>query len=69
MERAIALSLENVRTARGGPFAALVVRNESVIGEGVPRAARVEAGKQNKFLVLIGAHRSDLLRFAQIWFG
>ena len=34
MERAIALSLENVRTATGGPFAALVVRNGSVIGEG-----------------------------------
>jgi guanine deaminase len=34
MERAIALSLENVRAARGGPFAALIVRSGSVIGEG-----------------------------------
>jgi len=34
MRRAIALALENVRTARGGPFAALVAKNGSVIGEG-----------------------------------
>jgi len=34
MRRAIALALENVRTARGGPFAALVARHGSVIGEG-----------------------------------
>jgi tRNA(Arg) A34 adenosine deaminase TadA len=33
MERAIALSLENVRAGSGGPFAALVVRNGSVIAE------------------------------------
>jgi guanine deaminase len=34
MRRAIALSLENVTTGRGGPFAAVVVRGEEVIGEG-----------------------------------
>src|SRR5260370_25744708 len=34
MERAIALSLENVRAGSGGPFAALVVRSGSVIAEG-----------------------------------
>jgi len=34
MRRAIALALENIRTARGGPFAALVARHGSVIGEG-----------------------------------
>lgn len=34
MERAIALSLENIRAGSGGPFAALVVRNGSVIAEG-----------------------------------
>jgi len=34
MRRAIALALENVRTARGGPFAALVAKNGNVIGEG-----------------------------------
>ena len=34
MRTAIALALENVRTARGGPFAALVAKHGSVIGEG-----------------------------------
>jgi len=34
MRRAIALALENVRTARGGPFAALVAKHGNVIGEG-----------------------------------
>ena len=34
MRRAIALAIENVRTARGGPFAALVAKHGSVIGEG-----------------------------------
>jgi guanine deaminase len=34
MRRAIALALENVRSARGGPFAALVARDGNVIGEG-----------------------------------
>jgi guanine deaminase len=34
MCRAIALALENVRCARGGPFAALVAKDGNVIGEG-----------------------------------
>jgi len=34
MRRAIALALENVCTARGGPFAALVAKNGEVIAEG-----------------------------------
>ena len=34
MQRAIALSLENVRSGRGGPFGALVVRGESILGSG-----------------------------------
>jgi tRNA(Arg) A34 adenosine deaminase TadA len=34
MRRAIALALENVRTGRGGPFAALVAKDGKVIGEG-----------------------------------
>lgn len=34
MRRAIALALENVRLARGGPFAALVAKAGNVIGEG-----------------------------------
>jgi tRNA(Arg) A34 adenosine deaminase TadA len=34
MRRAIALALDNVRTGRGGPFAALVVKDGSVVAEG-----------------------------------
>lgn len=35
MQRAIQLSLENVRSGRGGPFAAVVVKDGQIIGEGV----------------------------------
>jgi guanine deaminase len=35
MQRAIDLAIENVRLGRGGPFGAVVVRNEEVIAEGV----------------------------------
>jgi tRNA(Arg) A34 adenosine deaminase TadA len=34
MRRAIALALDNVRTGRGGPFAALVVKDGSVVADG-----------------------------------
>ena len=34
MRRAIALALENVRSGRGGPFAALVVKGASIVAEG-----------------------------------
>jgi guanine deaminase len=34
MRRAIALALENVRSARGGPFGAVVVKDGRIIGEG-----------------------------------
>ena len=34
MRRAIALSLENVRSGRGGPFAAVVVRSDEILAEG-----------------------------------
>ena len=37
MRRAISLALENVRRSQGGPFAALVVRDGSIIAEGVNR--------------------------------
>jgi tRNA(Arg) A34 adenosine deaminase TadA len=35
MRRAIALALDNVRTGRGGPFAALVVKEGVAVAEGV----------------------------------
>ncbi|MBY0372410.1 MAG: nucleoside deaminase [Bryobacteraceae bacterium] len=34
MQRAIDLALDNVRAARGGPFAALIVRDGEIIAEG-----------------------------------
>ncbi len=34
MKRAIELSIENVESGRGGPFAAVVVKDGSIIGEG-----------------------------------
>lgn len=34
MRETIALALENVRTGRGGPFAALVVKGDDVLGRG-----------------------------------
>ena len=34
MRRAIALAFENVRSARGGPFAALVAKDGKIVGEG-----------------------------------
>jgi guanine deaminase len=37
MERAIALALENVKTHGGGPFAALIVKDGVIVGEGVNR--------------------------------
>ncbi|HUA98539.1 MAG TPA: nucleoside deaminase [Terracidiphilus sp.] len=35
MRRAIALATENAQSGRGGPFAALIVRDGKVVGEGV----------------------------------
>lgn len=34
LRRAIALAIENVRTGKGGPFAAVVVRDGQIVGEG-----------------------------------
>src|SRR5438477_13057094 len=35
MQRAVELSIENVRTGKGGPVAAVVVRGGDIIGTGV----------------------------------
>ena len=37
MRRAIALAIENVRSSRGGPFAALIVKENRIIAEGANR--------------------------------
>src|SRR5258708_14385616 len=40
MRRAIALALENVRSGSGGPFAALIVKENRIIAEGANRVTR-----------------------------
>jgi guanine deaminase len=37
MRRAIALALENVRSGNGGPFAALIVKDDRIVAEGTNR--------------------------------
>jgi guanine deaminase len=37
MRHAIALALENIRSGKGGPFAALVVKRQRIVAEGVNR--------------------------------
>jgi guanine deaminase len=37
MARAIQLSIENVLSGQGGPFGAVIVRNDSIVAEGVNR--------------------------------
>ena len=37
MARAIELSLENVKSGRGGPFAAVVVKDGKIVAEGTAR--------------------------------
>ena len=43
MARAIQLSLENVRSGRGGPFGAVVVKNREIVAEGVNRVTATKA--------------------------
>ncbi|MGH9661619.1 MAG: nucleoside deaminase, partial [Bryobacteraceae bacterium] len=37
MREAIALSIDNVRSGRGGPFAAVIVQAGKIVGRGVNR--------------------------------
>lgn len=40
MQRAITLALENIRSLQGGPFAALIVKDSSIIAEGANRVTQ-----------------------------
>src|SRR5712671_5393911 len=40
MKRAIALALENVSTGSGGPFAAVIVKDNRIVAEGTNRVTR-----------------------------
>jgi len=41
MKRAIALALENIRTGNGGPFAAVIVKDNQVVAEGTNCVTRL----------------------------
>ena len=55
MERAIALSIENVRSGAGGPFAALVVRGESVLATGTNQVTKLQDPTAHGEIVAIRA--------------
>ncbi len=70
MEKAIALAIENVRRGRGGPFAAVVVRDGAIIAEGTNRVtfsndptahAEIVAIREADLRALPDVHGSDLL--------
>src|SRR5882762_8913274 len=63
MRRAIALALENVRTARGGPFAALGAKYGSVIGEGANSVTATNDPTAHAEIVAIRAACSALGTF------
>ena len=55
MARAIELSIDNVRTGRGGPFAAVIVRDGSVIAEGTNRVTATNDPTAHAEIVAIRA--------------
>lgn len=63
MARAITLSLENIRSNRGGPFAALVVRDAEVISEGVNRVTPTNDPTAHAEIVAIREACRKLKRF------
>ncbi|MGH9729139.1 MAG: nucleoside deaminase [Candidatus Acidiferrales bacterium] len=63
MARAIALSLENIRSDRGGPFAALVVKDGEIISEGVNCVASTNDPTAHAEIVAIREACRKLKRF------
>ena len=55
MARAIELSIENVRSRRGGPFAALIVRDGAIIAEGTNRVTATNDPTAHAEIVAIRA--------------
>jgi len=62
MQRAIALSLENVRNG-GGPFAALIVRGDQIIAEGTNQVTRSNDPTAHAEIVAIRAACAALKSF------
>jgi tRNA(Arg) A34 adenosine deaminase TadA len=63
MEQAIALSLENVRVGSGGPFAALVVRDGSVLATGTNQVTTLQDPTAHAEVVAIRAACQVLRNF------
>jgi tRNA(Arg) A34 adenosine deaminase TadA len=63
MARAIELSLDNVLSGRGGPFAAVIVRNSSIVAEGVNRVTAVNDPTAHAEVVAIRAACEKLRGF------
>jgi len=63
MARAIELSLENIRSSQGGPFAALIVRDAEIISEGTNRVTSAHDPTAHAEIVAIREACRKLRRF------
>ncbi|MBZ5604826.1 MAG: nucleoside deaminase, partial [Acidobacteriia bacterium] len=63
MEQAIRLAIENVRANRGGPFAALVVRDARVIATGTNQVTTANDPTAHAEIVAIRAACAELRSF------
>jgi len=64
MARAIELSIENVRSGRGGPFAAIVVKDGKIIAEGVNQVTYTNDPTAHAEVVAIREACKKLANFA-----
>lgn len=53
MRRAIALASDNVRQGRGGPFGAVIVRDDAIVGEGANSVTRTNDATAHAEVVAI----------------
>ena len=63
MSRAIALSLRNVRSGKGGPFAAVIVKRGRIIAEGANRVTSINDPTAHAEIVAIRKACKALRRF------
>ncbi len=63
MRRAIALSLASVAQHRGGPFGAVVVKDNAIVGEGFNRVTALNDPTAHAEIVAIRAACAQLQRF------
>jgi guanine deaminase len=63
MARAIALALDNVRSGRGGPFGALIVRNREILAEGANSVTATNDPTAHAEMVAIRAACQRLAHF------